>query len=233
MNEKQNLILVNEFEKRAKERRENILHFQSPNGIIQFNSEGFDFTKVTGALLLVNGKSVPLEKTNTWASLLRSVNMALKQDRDKYNSFEDIFNLEIKNVVNTFGIGTNSNFSRELFTDEAFIKSQIYKNNKNHALEIWRGKKICAVYAGEVVIVLNALIAATGTMEPNNKVELFVSYKKRRTKITLQVTKEDGNNLLQVQMSPESEKKIKESIEKSINRIFGELDSIKNNLKEM
>lgn len=65
MKEKQNLILVNEFEKRAKERRENILHFQSPNGIIQFNSEGFDFTKVTGALLLVNGKSVPLEKTNT------------------------------------------------------------------------------------------------------------------------------------------------------------------------
>lgn len=189
MKEKQNLILVNEFEKRAKERRENILHFQSPNGIIQFNSEGFDFTKVTGALLLVNGKSVPLEKTNTWASLLRSVNMALKQDRDEYNSFEDIFNLEIKNVVNTFGIGTNSNFSRELFTDETFIKSQIYKNNKNHALEIWRGKKICAVYAGEVVIVLNALIAATGTMEPNNKVELFVSYKKRRTKITLQVTK--------------------------------------------
>lgn len=29
MKEKQNLILVNEFEKRAKERRENILHFQS------------------------------------------------------------------------------------------------------------------------------------------------------------------------------------------------------------
>ena len=182
---------------------------------------------------MVNGKSVPLEKTNTWASLLRSVNIALKQDRDEYNSFEDIFNLEIKNVVNTFGIGTNSNFSRELFTDETFIKSQIYKNNKNHALEIWRGKKICAVYAGEVVIVLNALIAATGTMEPNNKVELFVSYKKRRTKINLQVTKEEGSDSFQVQMSPESEKEIKESIEKSINRIFGELDSIKNNLKEM
>lgn len=233
MNEKQNLVLVNEFEKRVKERRENILHFQSPNGKIQFNSEGFDFTKVTGALLLVNGESVPLEKANTWASLLRSVNVALKQNRDKYNSFEDVFNLEIENVVNTFGIGTNSNFSRKLFIDETFIKSQIYKNNKNHALEIWRGKKICAVYAGEVVIVLNALIAAMGTIEPNNRIELFVSYRKRHTKITLQVTKEEGSNSFQVQMSPESEKKIKESIEKSINKIFCELGNIKDILKEM
>ena len=66
-----------------------------------------------------------------------------------------------------------------LFEDDSFIKSSIYRNNQNHALEVWRDKKICAVYAGEVVVVLNALIDSSGNTETDGGVTLLVSYRRR------------------------------------------------------
>ena len=66
-----------------------------------------------------------------------------------------------------------------LIFNNSFITSEVYRNNENHALEVWRGKKICAVYAGEVVVVLNALVAASGDPETDEKLDLFVSYRKR------------------------------------------------------
>ena len=73
----------------------------------------------------------------------------------------------------------NQNFSMTLFEDDSFIKSSIYRNNQNHALEVWRDKKICAVYAGEVVVVLNALIDSSGNTETDGGVTLLVSYRRR------------------------------------------------------
>ena len=258
MEMKQDLFLVKEFEKEAKERNDYILHFQSPNGALQFDTQGFDFTKVTGALLVVNGEIVPLEKTNTWASLLRSVNKALKGDRDKHDSFGEVFNLTVNNVINTFEIGMNSNFSKTLFTDDSFIRSQVYRNNKNHALEIWRGEKICAVYSGEVVIILNALVIATGKMNIGSKIDLFVSYKRRYTNELIETINEEvkknncstedifrllkkyegtyqdeDGNLFQIQVSSETEKRIKQSMMESIKKIYNELGNMRKILEEI
>ena len=166
------------FIKNAEERGDRVLVF-SDKGDVVFDTEGFDHTRITDAKLIVEGKIVPLERITTWAGLLRSVNSATKKQRDKEDVAEECFNGTIAEVVDTFDLGMNQNFSMTLFEDDSFIKSSIYRNNQNHALEVWRDKKICAVYAGEVVVVLNALIASSGNTEADGGVTLLVSYRRR------------------------------------------------------
>lgn len=166
------------FIKNAKERGDRVLVF-SDKGDVVFDTEGFDHTRITDAKLIVEGKIVPLERITTWAGLLRSVNSATKEQRDKEDIAEECFNSTIAEVVDAFDLGMNQNFSMTLFKDDSFIKSSIYRNNQNHALEVWRDKKICAVYAGEVVVVLNALIASSGNTETDGGITLLVSYRRR------------------------------------------------------
>ena len=172
------MIIVENFIKDAEKRGDKVLKF-SDKGDVVYDTEGFDHTRITDAILIMDGKIVPLEKTTTWAALLRSVNAATKKQRDKEDVAEECFNMTIAEVTEKFGLGMNQNFSMTLFDDDSFIKSSVYKNNQNHALDVWRGKKICAVYAGEVVVVLNALIASSGSTETDGGVTLLVSYRKR------------------------------------------------------
>ena len=172
------MIIVENFIKDAEKRGDKVLKF-SDRGDVVYDTEGFDHTRITDAILIMDGKIVPLEKTTTWAALLRSVNAATKKQRDKEDVAEECFNMTIAEVTEKFGLGMNQNFSMTLFDDDSFIKSSVYKNNQNHALDVWRGKKICAVYAGEVVVVLNALIASSGSTETDGGVTLLVSYRKR------------------------------------------------------
>lgn len=166
----------------TEERGDKFLHF-SNHGDFEFDTDGFDNTKITDAKFLVDGVVYPLEKISTWAGLLRSVNNEVKKYRKNTDSiFEECFNDAIRGTIEKYGLGMNSNFSTKLFDDDSFIKSSIYLNNENHALEVWNGKKICAVYAGEVVVVLNALIASAGNPETDETIELLVSYKKRERK---------------------------------------------------
>lgn len=174
------------FIKNAKERGDRVLVF-SDKGDVVFDTEGFDHTRITDAKLIVEGKIVPLERITTWAGLLRSVNSATKEQRDKEDIAEECFNGTIAEVVDTFDLGMNQNFSMTLFEDDSFIKSSIYRNNQNHALEVWRDKKICAVYAGEVVVVLNALIASSGNIETDGGVTLLVSYRRRDEEDSLSI----------------------------------------------
>ena len=174
------------FIKNAKERGDRVLVF-SDKGDVVFDTEGFDHTRITDAKLIVEGKIVPLERITTWAGLLRSVNRATKKQRDKEDVAEECFNGTIAEVVDTFDLGMNQNFSMTLFEDDSFIKSSIYRNNQNHALEVWRDKKICAVYAGEVVVVLNALIASSGSTETDGGVTLLVSYRRRNEEDSLSI----------------------------------------------
>lgn len=173
------IFSTKKFEEEARNRGDKILHFGTHSKKTAYDKEGFDHTKITNAVLLRNGIKVPLEKISTWAGLLRSVNKALKKGRDKIDVFEETFNGTIAEVLEDYGLGMNYNFSPILFIDDSFITSEVYRNNENHALEVWRGKKICAVYAGEVVVVLNALVAASGDPETDEKLDLFISYRKR------------------------------------------------------
>ena len=180
------MIIVENFIKDAEKRGDKVLKF-SDRGDVVYDTEGFDHTRITDAILIIDGKIVPLEKTTTWAALLRSVNAATKKQRDKEDVAEECFNMTIAEVTEKFGLGMNQNFSMTLFDDDSFIKSSVYKNNQNHALDVWRGKKICAVYAGEVVVVLNALIASSGSTETDGGVTLLVSYRKRDEEDSLSI----------------------------------------------
>lgn len=180
------MIILENFMKKAEKRGDKVLKF-SDKGDVVYDTEGFDHTRITDAILIMDGKIVPLEKTTTWAALLRSVNAATKKQRDKEDIAEECFNMTIAEVVDKFGLGMNQNFSMTLFDDDSFIKSSVYKNNQNHALDVWRGKKICAVYAGEVVVVLNALIASSGSTETDGGVTLLVSYRKRDEEDSLSI----------------------------------------------
>lgn len=180
------MIIVENFIKDAEKRGDKVLKF-SDKGDVVYDTEGFDHTRITDAILIMDGKIVPLEKTTTWAALLRSVNAATKKQRDKEDVAEECFNMTIAEVTEKFGLGMNQNFSMTLFDDDSFIKSSVYKNNQNHALDVWRGKKICAVYAGEVVVVLNALIASSGSTETDGGVTLLVSYRKRDEEDSLSI----------------------------------------------
>lgn len=180
------MIILENFMKKAEKRGDKVLKF-SDKGDVVYDIEGFDHTRITDAILIMDGKIVPLEKTTTWAALLRSVNAATKEQRDKEDIAEECFNMTIAEVVDKFGLGMNQNFSMTLFDDDSFIKSSVYKNNQNHALDVWRGKKICAVYAGEVVVVLNALIASSGSTETDGGVTLLVSYRKRDEEDSLSI----------------------------------------------
>lgn len=180
------MIIVENFIKDAEKRGDKVLKF-SDRGDVVYDTEGFDHTRITDAILIMDGKIVPLEKTTTWAALLRSVNAATKKQRDKEDVAEECFNMTIAEVTEKFGLGMNQNFSMTLFDDDSFIKSSVYKNNQNHALDVWRGKKICAVYAGEVVVVLNALIASSGSTETDGGVTLLVSYRRRNEEDSLSI----------------------------------------------
>lgn len=180
------MIIVENFIKDAEKRGDKVLKF-SDKGDVVYDTEGFDHTRITDAILIMDGKIVPLEKTTTWAALLRSVNAATKKQRDKEDVAEECFNMTIAEVTEKFGLGMNQNFSMTLFDDDSFIKSSVYKNNQNHALDVWRGKKICAVYAGEVVVVLNALIASSGSTETDGGVTLLVSYRRRNEEDSLSI----------------------------------------------
>ncbi len=169
--------VINKFKKDAQLRGDRVLEFCN-YGKVVFDTEGFNFTKVTSAKLIMGGKIVPLEKTTTWAGLLRSVNKAT--DVGKHNDvYEECFNDIIRDVVETYGLGMNHNFSMELYTDDSYINSSLYRSNQNHKLEVVNGKYICAVYSGEVVVVLNALIMSMGLDGYDDRVTLLVSYKRR------------------------------------------------------
>lgn len=131
---------------------------------IFYDGQYMENTKPIDAILIINKKIVPLDKINTWAGLLRSVNEAIKpyktinKEFDKKNSFEK----SISSFISEFNLTMNKNFSEKLFDDDSYINSSVYLNNQNHKLEVFdygKNKYICAVYPTEVIVVLNALLS--------------------------------------------------------------------------
>ena len=109
----------------------------------------------------------------TWSSALRNLIDSL---RDKIISarnmladtaeFRAYYEEALNNLLNEGEMRPNSNFVRRLYKEaeeDDLIRSSVYKNNKNHMIKIITDEDgidwyACAVYTGEIIWVLEALV---------------------------------------------------------------------------
>lgn len=158
---------------------------------------GYNHTKVLDLTINKGDEQLPIpEQPTTWASLLRLTVRTLEEyiqgevDADE-STFRDRFNFALRSVIETNGLKSNTSFSEELFTEPTHIRSNVYRNNKNSMCKIYdipdstESKYITAVYSGEVVWVLNALVYALKDYD----ISIVVRYIDRKELIRL--TQED------------------------------------------
>lgn len=147
-----------------------------------FDREGYNYTKVLGLKCYCGNKlKITRKQPTTWASLAREVINSFSYEIDKavednWEVFEIRFNKALKDMIQSWGGKTNTSFSEELFVEPTHIRSNVYRNNQNSMLEIFRTpmgepRYITAVYSGEVVWVLNALITALEDFDSWIKIE--------------------------------------------------------------
>ena len=137
-----------------------------------FEGEGYNYTKVLGLKCYSEDKQkIVREQPTTWAGLAREVINAFSYEiereveRDE-EGFEKRFNEALKQMLDVHGFKTNASFSEVLFSEPTHLKSVLYRNNQNSMLKIYdvpestESRYITAVYSGEVVWVINALVSA-------------------------------------------------------------------------
>lgn len=130
-------------------------------------NRGYKHTKVSHLKISHRGKIIFEADVPTWAKLIRTtidvLQPAYKDDASR-GTFENTFNKALNDYLDTNKFAPNANFSRTIFTDDSWMTSSLYKESKNHKLLLfrdaitWEDKYICAVYADEVVWVLQALL---------------------------------------------------------------------------
>lgn len=138
-----------------------------------FDRDGYDHTKVLGLKCYCGDNQLKIisNQPTTWASLAREVVNSFSYEIEQlveYNwkEFEMKFNLALQNMINVWGGRTNINFVEELFKEPTHLRSSVYINNQNSKLKIFdipdstEARYITAVYSGEVVWVLNALVTS-------------------------------------------------------------------------
>lgn len=133
-------------------------------------------------------------EVSTWASLVRATVSFLKQNYiDKFLSvcgyvdFETKYTSAISKVLTITDSQPNVNFYVGLYEDDSYINSSVYMNNKNHKLQICEDeegndKYVCAVYTGEIIWVLEALldVMAEYTVEEPEDLYIRIDYKDRK-----------------------------------------------------
>lgn len=133
-------------------------------------------------------------EVSTWASLVRATVSFLKQNYiDKflsvcgYADFETKYTSAISKVLTITDSQPNVNFYVGLYEDDSYINSSVYMNNKNHKLQICEDeegndKYVCAVYTGEIIWVLEALldVIAEYTVEEPEDLYIRIDYKDRK-----------------------------------------------------
>ena len=130
-------------------------------------NRGYKHTKVSHLKISNKGKVIFEADVPTWAKVIRTTIDVLKasyKDDVSKGTFEETFNKALNEYLDTNKFAPNANFSRTIFTDDSWMTSSLYKESKNHKLLLfrdtntWEDKYICAVYADEVVWVLQALL---------------------------------------------------------------------------
>lgn len=123
-------------------------------------------------LLSAHDRPMTAVDVSTWSSLIRNaLDIIRPQLQYVLSTFgSDQFRAVYENCMNAIFaddmIRANSNFVKRLYKEAEetdLIKSTVYLNNKNHMLEIFTDEEgikwyACAVYTGEIVWVLEALL---------------------------------------------------------------------------
>lgn len=123
-------------------------------------------------LLSAHDRPMTAVDVSTWSSLIRNaLDIIRPQLQYVLSTFgSDQFRAVYENCMNAIFaddmIRANSNFVKRLYKEAEetdLIKSTVYLNNKNHMLEIFTDEDgikwyACAVYTGEIVWVLEALL---------------------------------------------------------------------------
>lgn len=130
--------------------------------------------------LLLSAHDRPMGiNVTTWSSLIRNAVDVLKPqisfvcsvfpDADE---FKATFNDAVKNICEEIDFKLNSNCPRRLFKEAEetdLIHSTVYMSNKNHFIPIITDENgivwgFCAVYTGEVIVMLEALLDTIYTL---------------------------------------------------------------------
>lgn len=108
----------------------------------------------------------------TWSSLVRHAVNLLRTDIDMTKAivnseeFRATFKSCLKDICDEIDLKLNSNCPKELYTEAQetdLIKSSVYMSNKNHFIPIIEDEEgitwgLCAVYTGEIIVMLEALL---------------------------------------------------------------------------
>jgi predicted DNA binding protein len=106
----------------------------------------------------------------TWSSSVRAIITMLQDSIQKAvkqlgsSAFRNIYKDCLDDILNSTAVIPNCNFTRELYTDDNHrITSSVYLNNKNHKIKIFTDENgieyyACAVYTGEIIWVIQALL---------------------------------------------------------------------------
>lgn len=136
--------------------------------------EEYDNRESWGELLLsAHDRPMTGVAVTTWSSLVRNaLDLMRPQINDvlsKFGSeqFREVYEICLNRLFTEDSmIKANSNFVKRLYTDTEetdLIRSTVYLSNKNHMLEIFTDENgvkwyACAVYTGEIIWVLEALL---------------------------------------------------------------------------
>ena len=135
--------------------------------------EEYDKRESWGELLLsAHDRPMTSVDVTTWSSLMRNaldiirpqLNYVLHQIGSE--EFKGTYEVCLKNILDEVDFRPNSNFPKRLFKEAEetdLIKSSVYMNNKNHLIELFEDETgikwyVCAVYTGEIIWVLEALL---------------------------------------------------------------------------
>lgn len=111
-------------------------------------------------------------EVTTWSSLVRNAIDTLKEQLERTNliinsdEFKATFESCLNDILTRQSFKLNYNCPKRLYkeTEETdLIKSSVYMNNKNHFIPIITDEEgivwgLCAVYTGEIIIMLEALL---------------------------------------------------------------------------
>ena len=111
-------------------------------------------------------------EVTTWSSLVRNAVDILKSQLDitkaviDSDEFKAVFESCLNDILTRQDFKLNSNCPKRLYKEAEetdLIKSSVYMNNKNHFIPIITDEEgivwgLCAVYTGEIIIMLEALL---------------------------------------------------------------------------
>ena len=204
-----------------------------PNTFNYDYENGYEHTRIESVKLYVDDVLHEEWIATAWSRALRKIVELVTPYIDKNTTaFENNFNRLLKTTINKGNFNYNYCFKPELFTDDSFITSSLYKGNKNHKLKLvtdrdGQEKYICAVYTTEVIWVLGALIRAL----KDYNIRLLITYDFRKNISTDQ----DVNDLI-INMENKLEKEkdiIKQELESKLQGILFEITDILKQLKTL